>query len=121
MPIGWMVFLVVFVFLFGAMMLYLASLARRSKEDPIKLAPYECGVPVEKPDRSNISIKFYLTSILFIIFDIEIIFLYPWAIAFNDMQNQGKAWDVFLPMLVFILLFIFGLYWEIKSKALDWE
>ena len=65
--------------------------------------------------------RFYLTAILFIMFDIEILFMFPWALAYRDFVDQGRGLYMFSAMAVFIGLFIFGLLWEIKSKALDWE
>jgi len=86
-----------------------------------KMMPYECGVPGDDTKESKISVKFYLTAILFIIFDIEIIFMYPWAVSFVDFLKQGQGGYVLGAMGVFVLLFVIGLIWEVKSKALDWK
>ena len=67
------------------------------------------------------SVGFYLTAMLFILFDIEIIFLFPWAVAFNDFLSQGRGLEVFLAMILFLLIFAFGLVWEIASGALKWK
>ena len=82
---------------------------------------YECGFKVPESDMSKVPIKFYLTAILFIIFDIEIIFLYPWALVYKDYISQGRGLYLFVAMSFFLLVFIFGLLWEIRSKALEWE
>jgi len=86
-----------------------------------KSLPYECGLEGEEKDSSKVPVQFYLTAILFILFDIEIIFLYPWALSFRDFLDQGQGLDVLVPMMAFLLIFIYGLFWEIKSKALQWK
>ena len=58
---------------------------------------------------------------LFILFDIEIIFMYPWAITFRDFISSGHGTFAFASMMIFLTIFIFGLFWEIKSKALEWD
>jgi NADH-quinone oxidoreductase subunit A len=103
-------------------MLLLARLIGGQKPlGAVKLAPYECGVPgVEKKD-TKVSVKFYLTAILFILFDIEIIFMYPWASSFKEMIAAGIGAYALIAMAIFVVVFIFGLFWEIKSKALEWD
>lgn len=73
-----------------------------------------------KPD-TRVSVKFYLVAILFVIFDIEIVFLYPWVVSFRSWLAEGYGLGAFLVMLFFIGLFLLGLWWEIKSKALEWD
>jgi NADH-quinone oxidoreductase subunit A len=86
-----------------------------------KTMPYECGVQSQEAKDTKISIKFYLTAILFILFDIEIIFMYPWAVTFMDSVKAGEGLYMLGVMGVFIFLFVVGLVWEVKSKALDWK
>lgn len=102
-------------------LLLLASKLGTRKYDAVKFENYECGLPVQEKKDTKISVKFYLTAILFIIFDIEIIFMYPWAVNFLDFIKAGQGLYVLLAMMVFIIVFVYGLFWEIKSKALDWE
>ena len=110
------------VLAFGVVILLIASkLGPKKIHNPIKDMPYECGVPGQESRDSKISIKFYLTAILFIIFDIEIIFMYPWAVTFKDFLREGHGAYILATMGVFILLFVIGLIWEVKSKALDWN
>jgi NADH-quinone oxidoreductase subunit A len=112
----------VLVVTFGAGVLSFASLlGPKTKPDGVKEAPYECGVTGVDSGHTNINVKFYLTAILFILFDIEIIFMYPWAVTFLDFMKQGLGLYVLGAMGVFILLFVLGLIWEVKSKALEWD
>ena len=114
--------LTVFVALFGsALLMVISLLGPKSAPSPVKSMPYECGVPGQESPKTQISVKFYLTAILFILFDIEIIFMYPWAITFSDFKQAGFGTYIFVSMMVFVALFVFGLFWEVKSKALEWE
>ncbi len=83
--------------------------------------PYECGLPGQQTEKTNISVHYYLTAILFIVFDIEILFMYPWALTYKEFVASGHGAYIFLVMFVFIALFLFGLIWEIYSKALEWD
>lgn len=122
MPLGGIIFITVFIALFGCFLLFLAAkVGIAAKKSSVKMEPYECGIPgVEKQD-TKVSVKFYLTAILFILFDIEIIFMYPWATTFKDFIASGNGLFVLISMLIFILIFIYGLFWEVKSKALEWD
>ena len=93
------------------------------KDEPTqaKLDAYECGVVCEDPSSSRIPVKFYLTGLLFIVFDIEIIFLYPFAVAYRDFLQNGIGMQALVAVSFFLALFVFGLWWEIRSKALDWK
>jgi NADH-quinone oxidoreductase subunit A len=121
LPLEAVIFLTVFVLLFGAGLLFLASLLGTKTQDPIKFETYECGIPVEEKRDTKISVKFYLTAILFILFDIEIIFMYPWAMSLKGFIGEGTHWVPFIGMMIFIGVFVYGLFWEIKSKALEWD
>ncbi len=122
MPLGGVIFLVVFIGLFGTGLIFLARwTGGRRVSSKVKLEPYECGIPGQDKKDTKVSVKFYLTAILFILFDIEIIFMYPWALTFRDFIAGGQGLGVLLSMAVFIGVFIFGLFWEIKSKALEWD
>lgn len=122
MPLGGVLFIAVFILCFGAFLLFLASrMGKRAAYDPVKFESYECGIPAQEKKDTKISVKFYLTAILFIIFDIEIIFMYPWATTFKDFLISGQGAFVLLSMMVFLAVFIYGLFWEVKSKALEWD
>lgn len=113
--------LAIFVICFGAGLIYLTTLiGEKGKFSKTKYEPYECGIPGEVGS-TKIPIKFYLTAILFILFDIEIIFMYPWALTFGDFITGGYGLYAFSAMALFVLIFVFGLFWEVKSKALEWD
>lgn len=114
--------LATFVALFGTALMFLASLfGAKGSKTKTHLESYECGVEVAKTSSTKVPIKYYLTAILFILFDIEIIFMYPWALAYGDFIDSGLTGYILGAMGVFLAIFIFGLYWEIKSRALEWE
>lgn len=121
MPLGGILFIAIFVLLFGCLLLFIASKLGKRSYDRVKFETYECGLPVQEKKDTKISVKYYLTAILFIIFDIEIIFMYPWAVTFRDFISSGAGLFSLAAMGVFLVVFIFGLFWEIKSKALEWD
>lgn len=105
----------------GFLMSIAYFLGPRSKNSSVKGAAYECGIPSLSSSSAPVPVKFFLTGILFIIFDIEIIFLYPFAIAYRDFMSSEQALPILFAVGFFLLLFVFGLWWEIKTKALDWK
>ncbi len=110
------------VFIFGVLLVVVAgSFGPKRNPTPAKMMPYECGIPGLEAKETKISVKYYLTAILFIIFDIEIIFMYPWAVTFVDFVKQGQGLYILGAMGLFLALFVIGLVWEVKSKALDWN
>jgi NADH-quinone oxidoreductase subunit A len=122
MPLGGVIFIVIFIAIFGAFLVWLSiKTGGKVHYHPVKYEPYECGLPAMEKKDTKVSVKFYLTAILFILFDIEIIFMYPWATTFRDFINSGQGGMVFGSMIFFLIVFIFGLFWEVKSKALEWD
>jgi len=85
------------------------------KPTPEKLAPYECGMPPVGDARERQSVKFYLVAMIFLLFDIEIAFLYPWAMALRDL-----GWNGFVQVLLFMLLLLAGYVYVWRKGALDW-
>jgi NADH-quinone oxidoreductase subunit A len=121
-PLGGVIFIVIFIAAFGSFLLWLSTkTGGKPVYHPVKYEPYECGIPALDKKDTKVSVKFYLTAILFILFDIEIIFMYPWAISFREFIASEQGAFVFVSMMVFIAVFIFGLFWEVKSKALEWD
>ncbi|MDG2168856.1 MAG: NADH-quinone oxidoreductase subunit A [Opitutales bacterium] len=92
---------------------------RIRKHSRFKGTPYECGVPSEGITHTRFSVKFYVTAMLFILFDIEIVFLIPWAVIYRDFVSQSIP--ILLPILFFFVVLIVGLFYEMKKGALEWE
>jgi NADH-quinone oxidoreductase subunit A len=84
--------------------------------DPEKNMPFECGFDVFEDTRVNFDVRFYLVAILFIIFDLEIAFLFPWAVSLGNIGLFG-----FWSMMFFLLVLTFGFIYEWKKGALEWE
>ena len=100
-----------------AVMIVIVSLiAARQKPDSEKLSPYECGFEPFADARSKFDVRFYLVSILFIIFDLEVAFLFPWAVSLGSIGLFG-----FWSMIVFLLVLTVGFVYEWKKGALEWE
>ena len=123
MPLGGVIFITVFIAAFGTILIYLARWTggKAKKTSQAKFDIYECGIPVQEKKDTKVSVKFYLTAILFILFDIEIIFMFPWASNFKNFIAAGAGLYIFSSMMIFLAIFIFGLWWEIRSKALEWD
>ncbi len=90
------------------------------KPTPEKLTEYECGFPAFEDSRSQFDVRFYLVAILFIVFDLEAAFLYPWAVSVFKLGGQA-AWTAWFAMMVFIVELALGLIYAWKKGALDWE
>ena len=86
------------------------------KPDPEKLSAYECGFDAFDDSRMEFDVRFYLVAILFIIFDLEIAFLFPWAISLGKIGIFG-----FVSMMIFLFILTIGFIYEWKKGALDWE
>lgn len=97
-----------------------ALFGQRAKSTRIKESAYECGVPSAPGDKKvRFSVKFYVTAMLFILFDVEIVFLIPWVLVFRDLL--AASIPILLPVLFFLFLLVVGLLYEIKKGALEWE
>jgi NADH-quinone oxidoreductase subunit A len=86
------------------------------RKSQIKLDSFECGIEPQGNARVPFSIKYFLVAILFVLFDVEVIFMYPWAVLFRELGVQG-----FIEMIVFISLLLVGFFYIIKRGALKWE
>jgi NADH-quinone oxidoreductase subunit A len=86
------------------------------RKTKIKLQSFECGIESKGNARAAFPIKYFLVAILFVLFDVEVIFMYPWAVNFQKLKMVG-----FVEMLVFIALLLVGFFYIIKKKALEWE
>ncbi|MEO7762280.1 MAG: NADH-quinone oxidoreductase subunit A [Casimicrobiaceae bacterium] len=86
------------------------------RPDAAKLSPYECGFEAFEDARMKFDVRYYLVAILFILFDLEIAFLFPWAVALQEIGLFG-----FMSMMVFLAILVVGFIYEWKKGALDWE
>ena len=93
----------------------------RHQRNPSKLAPYESGVPMLDTNRKRVNVRFYQIAMLFILFDIEAAFLYPWAVIYRDASHGGAGMFLFGEMLLFIALLAVGYVYVWKKKAFDWK
>jgi len=100
----------------SVIMVLASYLAAKQKPDTEKLSAYECGFDAFDDSRGRFDVRFYLVSILFIIFDLEIAFLFPWAISLGTIGLVG-----FWSMVVFLTVLTIGFIYEWKKGALDWE
>ena len=119
-------FVVIFGFVVVALSQFAHSIANRvlnrrpSTQSNLKLMSYECGVPGQAATTTKVPIKFYLTAISFILFDIEVVFLYPFALVYVEhMKAIGGA--LLLSVGIFVGVLVYGLFYEWKAKALEWD
>ena len=114
-------YLSIIIFIFIALVLsvgfiLLNYLFSPKKPDPEKLSAYECGFEAFNDSRMEFDVRFYLVAILFIIFDLEIAFLFPWAISLGSIGSLG-----FWSMMIFLFVLTIGFIYEWKKGALDWD
>ena len=100
----------------GVAPLVLGKLLGPNRPDPEKLSPYECGFEAFEDARMKFDVRYYLVAILFILFDLEIAFLFPWATVINDIGFAG-----FLSMMLFLAILTVGFVYEWMKGALEWE
>lgn len=98
----------------------LSQFVGQRKRTKTKLMPYECGKDPVGSARERFSVKFYLIAMIFILFDIEVIFLVPWAVVFRTLAAQGLRWFVYIEMMLFIGLLLVGYIYVVKKGAFDW-
>jgi NADH-quinone oxidoreductase subunit A len=96
--------------------LLLGKLLGPSRPDPEKLSPYECGFEAFEDARMKFDVRYYLVAILFILFDLEIAFLFPWAVSLDSIGFFG-----FMAMMIFLTILVVGFIYEWMKGALDWE
>ena len=100
----------------GLLIIGLSTILSRRNPTPVKLMPYECGMDPIGDARGRFSVRFFLIGMLFIVFDIELIFLFPWATIYDKLRIFG-----FVEMLIFVLVLVLGLAYVWKKGALEWE
>ena len=114
-------YLPVLLFLFvgaavGVAPMVFGKLLGPSRPDPAKLSPYECGFEAFEDARMQFDVRYYLVAILFILFDLEIAFLFPWAVSLGSIGFVG-----FISMMVFLAILVVGFIYEWSRGALNWE
>ena len=100
----------------GLVLILAAVVVAVSNPDPEKISAYECGFNAFDDARMKFDVRFYLVSILFIIFDLEVAFLFPWAVAFKDLSDVA-----FWSMMLFLAVLTIGFAYEWRKGALEWE
>jgi len=100
----------------GGVLLAVGSVLSPNRPDPAKLSPYECGFEAFEDARMKFDVRYYLVAILFILFDLEIAFLFPWAVVLPDVGYFG-----FVAMMIFLAILVVGFIYEWKKGALEWE
>ncbi len=100
----------------GVLMLLLGFLFGKGEKSDAKLSPYECGFEEFEDARIPFDVRYYLVAILFIIFDLEIAFLFPWAIALQEIGITGL-----IAMVIFLLVLVIGFIYEWNKGALEWD
>src|SRR5262247_3221615 len=99
----------------------LSQLVGQRKRTKTKLMPYECGKDPVGSARERFSVKFYLIAMIFILFDIEVIFLVPWAVVFKSLAAQGLRQIVYGEMMLFVALLLAGYFYVLKKGAFEWS
>ena len=107
------------VFSFG-MLVMSVVLGQKGSRPPVKDTPYECGMVPVGEGSTRLSVKFYLVAMLFILFDIEVVFLYPWAVIYRDMLKESGG-VIFGAMVSFIAILFVGYLYAVKKRAFDWK
>jgi NADH-quinone oxidoreductase subunit A len=102
--------------LFGLVPMLAGFVVAPNRPDSEKLSPYECGFEAFEDSRMKFDVRYYLVAILFIIFDLEIAFLFPWAIVLDEVGMYG-----FMAMVIFLAVLVVGFIYEWKKGALEWE
>jgi NADH-quinone oxidoreductase subunit A len=101
---------------FAVATLIFARLVSAEKPNAVKLEPYECGIEAQGDARDRYSIRYYLIAMLFVIFDIETVFMFPWAVSLDRLALFGL-----IEMLVFLFILVVGYFYAWKKGALEWQ
>lgn len=108
--------------LLATLLIVLSTVVGWKRPNKVKLQPYECGITPTGDAREPFSVKFYLVAMVFILFDVEAIFLYPWAFIFKDLvRNIATRWFGFIEMMIYIAILLVGYIYLWRKGALDWN
>ncbi|MEM7790183.1 MAG: NADH-quinone oxidoreductase subunit A [Verrucomicrobiota bacterium] len=104
----------------GAAILIVSHIfGQRGVKTAIKDSPYECGMLAEGSGHARFAVKFYITAMLFILFDIEVVFLIPWVLVFREFL--AASLPILMPVFFFLFILVLGLAYELKKGAIEWE
>jgi NADH-quinone oxidoreductase subunit A len=109
-------YIVILAVLFGGVTVFLSSILGPRRRSKVKSEPFECGVPTEGAQYVETPVKFYIIALLFLVFDLECVFLYPWAVYYKKLGLFG-----FVEMFIFILILLICYAYVWKKGALEWE
>jgi NADH-quinone oxidoreductase subunit A len=101
--------------------LWASSLIRPNKPNAVKSSTYECGIDPVGGGWSQTHIRYYVFALLFLIFDVEAVFIFPWAIKLNDFQAAGMGVFILVEMVIFIVILVLGLLYAVRKGVLRWE
>jgi NADH-quinone oxidoreductase subunit A len=105
----------------GFALVFSVLVGRVGKRNAVKDTAYECGMIAVGAVQPRFSVKFYLVAMLFILFDIEIVFMYPWAVVYRDYIVQFGPWTILGSMFAFVFVLMVGFVYALKKGALDWK
>ncbi len=111
-----LIFILVFGFGVGLIFMVLSEWLGARRKTKAKQTTYESGMPIFGTARDRFSVKFYMVAVSFIVFDIEVVFLYPWAVRFKEL-----GLTVFIAMAIFIFILFAGYFWEVRKGGLEWD
>ena len=114
------IFVIVFSALFAFVSVKLSTLLGPNRPSKEKLSTYESGVEPVGTAHDRFSVKFYMVAVLFILFDIEVVFLYPWAVSFVNLDHVKMMYS-FYSVIVFVVILLVGYFYVIKKGALKWD
>jgi len=110
------------VIITGGMLVGSVLLGKLGRRNRAKDVAYECGMIPIGSGTARLSVKFYVVAMLFILFDIEVVFMYPWAVVFRDMlKNAATANSIFFAMISFLGILFIGYVYALKKRAFDWK
>ncbi len=101
--------------------LFVSKLVRPNKPTPVKSSTYECGIEPVDGGWSQSHIRYYVFALLFLIFDVEAVFIFPWAVNLNSFQAGGMGTFILVEMVIFIVILVLGLLYAVRKGVLRWE
>jgi len=106
---------------FAGLFLGLSYWLGPKRRDSVKESPYECGIPARSTVHIRFFVRFFLVALLFLVFDLEVVFLYPWAMAFQQLLDAGLGMYSLASVGVFLLVLVVGLVYEWRKGGMEWQ